>query len=61
MDFDHFIRVRDLKAPTELFIRVMNDRNFSSNANILLFDAMNAYFLGFFDRNAQSIMAVGPV
>ncbi|KIL63641.1 hypothetical protein M378DRAFT_57978, partial [Amanita muscaria Koide BX008] len=36
-----------------IFIQVKNDRKFSSTPNLFLFDAMNPYFLGFFDMDEQ--------
>jgi hypothetical protein len=36
-----------------IFIQVKNDRNFSSTPNLFLFDAMNPYFLCFFDMDEQ--------
>ncbi|KAM6501250.1 hypothetical protein JOM56_004264, partial [Amanita muscaria] len=36
-----------------IFIQVKNDGTFSSTPNLFLFDAMNPYFLGFFDMDEQ--------
>jgi hypothetical protein len=36
-----------------IFIQVKNYKNFSSTPNLFLFDAMNPYFLGFFDMDEQ--------
>ena len=36
-----------------IFIQVKNDKNFSSTPNLFVFDAMNPYFLGFFDTDEQ--------
>ena len=36
-----------------VFIKVKNDKKFSSTPNIFLFDAMNPYFLGFFNMDKQ--------
>lgn len=36
-----------------IFIQVKNDKTFSSTPNLFLFDAMNPYFLGFFNMDEQ--------
>jgi hypothetical protein len=36
-----------------IFIQVKNDKSFSSTPNLFLFDAMNPYFLGFFNMDEQ--------
>lgn len=38
---------------SKIFIQVKNDKSFSSTPNLFLFDAMNPYFLGFFDMDEQ--------